>query len=99
MTQSQSQKVKDLEEKVKIKELEAKLESGPSSEKEWFILFICWFLFGFFGVHRFYAGRIGTGIIWALTFGCFMIGYLVDFILIVMGNFRDSDHRKITYKK
>ena len=31
MTQSQSQKLKDLEEKVKIKELESKLESGPSS--------------------------------------------------------------------
>jgi len=99
MTQSQSEKIKDLQEKIKIKELESKLASGPSSKKEWFILFICWFLFGLLGVHRFYAGRIVTGIIWALTCGCFGIGYLIDFVLIITGNFRDSDRRKIPYKQ
>ena len=33
---------------------------------------------GVFGAHRFYMGRFVTGIIWALTGGFFLVGYLYD---------------------
>ncbi len=53
-------------------------------------LLLCVFL-GEFGIHRFYAGKIGTGIIWLFTWGCFGIGYIVDLIMIACGAFRDAD--------
>lgn len=49
------------------------------------------FFFGGLGVHRFMAGKVGTGIIWLLTGGCFGIGWLVDFIMVCTGSFKTKD--------
>lgn len=51
-------------------------------------LLLCLFL-GIFGVHRFYVGKVGTGIFYLLTLGCFGIGALVDLIFIAIGYFKD----------
>ncbi len=49
------------------------------------------FFLGFLGVHRFMAGKIGTGILWLITGGCFFIGWLVDFIMVCTGSFKKKD--------
>lgn len=45
-------------------------------------LLLCLFL-GEFGAHRFYEGKIATGILWAFTGGLFAVGWLVDFIILL----------------
>ena len=60
------------------------------------VLLLCFFLGGL-GVHRFYVGKIGTGILMIVTIGGFCgIWVLIDFIMIVTGNFKDKEGRKIT---
>jgi TM2 domain-containing membrane protein YozV len=53
-------------------------------------LLLCWFL-GILGVHRFYTGHKVLGIIQLLTLGCCGIWTLIDFILILSGNFKDAN--------
>ena len=62
---------------------------GISPKSRLVALLLCFFL-GVLGIHRFYVGKIGTGLIWMLTLGLGGIGVLVDFILILLGAFRDK---------
>jgi TM2 domain-containing membrane protein YozV len=67
-----------------------------TSERRILPAFLLCFLFGVFGAHRFYAGKIGTAVLELLTLGGFGIWWLVDLILILTGSFKDGDGQKIT---
>ena len=68
------------------------------SEKNWVVaLLLCIFLGGL-GAHRFYVGKIGTGIIYLLSGGLLGIGWLVDLILILVGKFKDREGKVLKSK-
>ena len=56
---------------------------------------LCMF-FGCLGLHRFYVGKIGTGVLQLLTAGGLGIWALIDFIMIIIGSFTDKEGNKIT---
>ena len=53
-----------------------------SGEIDYNIAWILQTFLGIFGIHRFYMGKIGTGILWLLTGGIFGIGYVYDFFTL-----------------
>ena len=58
--------------------------------------FLLCFFVGYLGVHRFYVGKIGSGIAMLVTFGGLGIWWLIDLIIIVCGAFTDAQGNKIT---
>jgi len=61
------------------------------SPKNWWVTFFLCLIFGSFGIHRFYTGKIGSGIIMLLTMGGFGIWTLIDLIMLIMENFTDNE--------
>ena len=55
---------------------------GGRLKNKWTAFLLCFF-FGYFGVHKFYEGRIGLGILYFFTVGLFGFGWLIDCILLL----------------
>lgn len=75
-------------------------EAGDGvSDRSWKTTFWLSFFFGYLGIHRYYVGKVGTGILYSVTFGLFGIGSFVDFIKICCGKFTDKQGNVIEKKK
>ena len=51
------------------------------AKNKWVAFLLCLF-FGFFGVHKFYEGKILLGIVYIFTGGLFGIGVLIDLVIL-----------------
>lgn len=60
------------------------------SDKSRLVAFLLAWFVGYLGIHRFYVGKIGTGILWLFTAGLLGIGVFIDWILILVGSFKDD---------
>lgn len=73
--------------------------SSRGSDRKILLAFLLAWFFGMLGVHRFYAGRIGSGvamlILTCTVFGAIVtvIWLLVDLIVLATGGFRDGDDK------
>ncbi len=72
-------------------------EGLPISNKNNLVALLLCFFLGILGVHRFYVGRVGSGIVQLLTLGLLGIWTLIDFIVILFGSFRDADNRRLSW--
>ncbi|MES1195789.1 MAG: TM2 domain-containing protein [Steroidobacter sp.] len=59
-------------------------------------VFLLCFLVGTFGAHRFFVGKIGTGVVQLLTIGGLGIWTFIDLIIIICGAFKDKNGNKIS---
>lgn len=64
--------------------------SNAISEKSKVVALVLAIFLGCLGIHRFYVGKIGSGIVWLFTGGAFGIGWIYDIIKILSGTFRDG---------
>ncbi|MHC4237370.1 MAG: TM2 domain-containing protein [Planctomycetota bacterium] len=69
--------------------------SNGNSEKSGIVCLLLLLLVGWLGAHRFYAGKIGTAILFIITAGGMGIWALIDLIMIIMGKFTDADGNAI----
>jgi len=58
------------------------------SNKNFWVLVIYWVFLGMFGGHRYYAGR--GSLLYTITIGYFMIGWIIDGFAIFTGLFKDG---------
>lgn len=67
------------------------------SERSYWITLAFAFFLGTFGVHRFYVGKVGTGLLMIFTLGGLGIWTVIDLILITFGAFRDKEGNEIRF--
>lgn len=61
-----------------------------SDKSKTIALLLCYF-FGGIGLHYFYVGRVGRGILYVCTLGILGIGYFVDIVKICNNKFKDKN--------
>nr|DAM37286.1 MAG TPA: TM2 domain [Caudoviricetes sp.] len=65
----------------------------PTSPKSKAVALLLCIFFGVIGAHRYYVGKIGTGVLWTFTAGMFGVGWVVDIVTIIAGGFYDCNGR------
>jgi len=80
--------------------LKTEYEAGieENSKYNWLVTLILVVFLGGLGIHRFYVGKVGTGILMLLTFGGLGIWTLIDLIMVAVGSFSDCHGNKIKPK-
>ena len=71
---------------------------GTKDGKDWLTTLLLCFFLGCFGIHRFYTGNTVIGLLQLFTLGGLCIWALIDFILIIVGAYKDVDGKPLVKK-
>ena len=71
------------------------MDAGDLSPRSRLVALLLCFFFGVFGVHRFYVGKVGTGILELVTLGGCGIWAMIDLIMIAVGAFTDKEGLRV----
>ena len=72
-------------------------DRGDESDKSRAVTLVLGACLGVFGAHRYYVGKIGTGVLQTVTFGGMGLWWMYDMILVAFGAFTDSDGRPVKH--
>lgn len=70
-----------------------------ASEKDWLTTLLLCFFLGGLGIHSFYTGKTVIGVIQLLTLGGCGIWVLIDFIMIILGSYKDAEGKVVVNKR
>lgn len=62
------------------------------------LAYVLWLFLGVLGVHRFYCGRVGTGILWLFTGGLCGVGWLID-VFLIPGMVDEANRESRSYRR
>ena len=75
------------------------MSNGQISEKSGIACLLMLIFLGWLGIHRFYVGKVGTGLLFFLTCQGLGIWWLIDLILLCVGSFTDIQGRRVLLSK
>jgi TM2 domain-containing membrane protein YozV len=70
---------------------------GPPSDKSRMTTLLLCVFAGFLGLHRFYVGRVGSGVLWLASFGLLSVGWIYDLVMVATGEFVDDQGKRVLY--
>ncbi len=82
------------EENKEVAEEKSAKEVQVSSKSRSIALALCMF-FGWAGAHRFYAKQTKMGLIMLFTMGGFGLVWFYDFVMLLIGKFKDNNNSVI----
>ncbi|MFY9591443.1 MAG: TM2 domain-containing protein, partial [Bacteroidales bacterium] len=70
-------------------------KSNNPKDKSFLVTVLLWAFLGGLGIHRFYLGHIGIGVLYLLTGALCGIGWIIDIILLVTGGLQPKGGKYI----
>jgi len=74
-------------------------EHITSTQRNYWATFFLLFFLGFLGVHRFYCGKIKSGVLMLLTLGGLGVWTTYDLMTLCLGKFKDIDGNLILFER
>ncbi|MDD2634546.1 MAG: TM2 domain-containing protein [Bacteroidales bacterium] len=62
--------------------------SANSNDRNYLVAILLWVFLGAIGIHRFYLGYVGMGVLYLLTGGLCGIGWIIDGIMLLTGSLK-----------